>query len=281
MAKSALSLTLRVAALFASVSLVGGIIGFGWEQTVYEVPEAPGLEALRSPEDAPEPAVSVRRSPEEEAVLKRALSRFPPYPRGGRPEVLAADYLGPKAPIAVAWLTTRDSPDQVLEYYRQVLKEKGLPAIGQRYNPRAGFVGYWSPESQEVFLVSVIAQGGETLVFVSAAQVAALVQGPAFVPQWLPLPPQLEQRMALSLSLEGATQHTASGLISTSSLREGADTYRALLAEQGWSVEAERQPEVNEVELEIRREGTQGTAVLKHTPLASRVQLFVSLRERP
>jgi hypothetical protein len=180
----------RAAALLVSVAVAGGLIGFGWERTVYQPDEAPGLEPLGLPEAPPEPSRHLERSPEEKAVLQRALSAFPPYPRGSRPQVLAADYLGPKTPIAAVWLTTEDAPDDVLEHYLRVLEERGLPALGQRYNAHAGFVGYWSPESEEVFLVSVIAQGGETLIFVSAAQVAALLEDPRLVPEWFPLPSQ-------------------------------------------------------------------------------------------
>jgi hypothetical protein len=281
MVGSPFSRAVRAAALLASMALVGGLIGMGWEQAIDTQAEAPDPEPLTQSEEPLKPAGPRQRSSEEEAILQRVLSHFPPYPRGSRPEVLAADYLGAKVPIAAVWLATEDSPDEVLEHYRQVLEEKGLPPIGQRYNPHAGFVGYWDPESEEVFLVSTLAQGGETLVFVSVAQVAALVEDSKFVPEWFPLPPRLEEPMALSLSLEGVKQHTASGFIPVSSLGVSADSYRALLVAQGWTVAAERQPHVNEVELDIHRDQVQGTALLKHTPMSPRVHLFLSLRERP
>jgi hypothetical protein len=271
----------RAMALMATMVLMGGIIGFGWEQALYTPAEAPALEPLGSFVEAPEPFRPLVRSAGDEAVLRRVLPHFPTYPRASLPEVLAADYLGPKAPIAVVWFTTGDTPDQVMEHYRQALETQGLPAIGQRHNANAGYVGYWNPGSEELFLVSTIAQGNETLVFLSAAQPAALGEAPMSVPEWVPLPPRLEERMVLSVPLEGAAQHTASGLIPIHSLREGTDSYRALLEAQGWRVEAEHDREVNnEVELEIRRGQVHGTALLKHTPPASRVHLFLSLRER-
>lgn len=280
MQSGAFSPVARAVSMLASVALVGGLIGLGWEQALYEPSEAADLEPVALPGAAPAPGPRRERPLEEEAVLQRVLSHFPPYPRGSRPEVLAADYLGSKAPIAAVWLTTGDAPDDVLEHYRQVLEDQGLPAIGQRYNSRAGFVGYWNPESEEVFLVSTLAQGGETLVFVSTAQVAALLEDSEFVPGWFPLPARLEEPMALSLALEGTTQHTASGRIPAASLKAGIEDYLSVLEAQGWTVEAQRQSRENEVELEIRRERIQGTASLKRTPPASHVQLFLSLQER-
>lgn len=184
------SFAVRALALLFSTAVVGGLIGFTWEP--------PGHQASRERSDSPEPLPledspvppgRARRSPGEQAILQRVFSHFPPYPRAGRPEVLAADYQGPRAPMAVAWLSTLDSPDQVLEHYRQVLEEKGLPALGLRYNAHAGFVGYWSPDSEEVYLVSVLAQGGETLVFVSAGQPGPLLEEPELrlflpIPEW-------------------------------------------------------------------------------------------------
>ncbi len=270
----------RVAALLVSVAIAGGLIGFTWEHARHEAtsrPDDASQEFLET--DTLELLGKPRRSIEEEAALQRALSHFPPYPRASRPEVLAVDYLGPDAPIAVAWLTTKDAPDQVLEHYRRVLKDKGLPAMGQRYNAHAGFVGYWDLESSEVFLVSVLAQGGETLLFVSSGSMTSLLEGDGPVPEWLPLPPQMEQRTSLSFALEGATQHTLSGIIPTQPLEEVADAYQALLTSQGWSIGAIHSGQ-SEREFEVRRGQIQGTALLRRQPKGPEIHLFLSLMER-
>jgi hypothetical protein len=271
----------RAPALLLLVAVVGGLIGFTWEHATHEATSESddALEQLPA-EDTFELRGEPRRSPEEEAVLQRALSHFPPYPRASRPEVLAVDYLGQNAPIAAVWLTTKDAPDQVLEHYRQVLKERELPVIGQRYNARAGFVGYWSPESGEVFLVSVLAQGGETLLFVSSGRVASLLEGDRPVPEWLPLPPQMEQRAFLSFTLEGTTQHTLSGIVPMRPLEEVADAYQALLASQGWRIGAVHSSE-REREFEVRRGQIQGTVSLRRHDAGPEIQLLLSLQEHP
>jgi hypothetical protein len=183
--------------------------------------------------------------------------------------------------MAVAWLSTEDSSDEVLEHYRLVLEEQGLPAIGMRYNANAGFVGYWSPSSEEVYLVSAIAQHGETLVLVSAGQVGALAKGTGYVPTWIPLPARIEQRVGLSLALEGATQYTVSGIVPGSSLEEAADTYRSMLVGQGWDVESLGLSAEGGAEFKLLRGPVQGTASLQRRPPASDVHLFLSFLERP
>jgi hypothetical protein len=271
----------RASALLFSVAVVGGLIGFTWEHAAHDPSFEPDVVSEEFPDEGPFELLGERqRSPEEEASLQRALSHFPPYPRASRPEVLAVDYLGQNAPIAVAWLTTQDTPDQVLEHYRQVLKEQGLPAIGQRYNTHAGFVGYWSPESDEVFLVSVLAQGGETLMFVSSGNLTSLLEQKGLVPNWLPLPAQLEQQAFLSFAFEGVTQHTLSGVVSVRPLEEVAEAYQALLASQGWSIGAVSAGE-DELEFEVRRGQIQGTASLRRNAVEPVVHVFLSLLERP
>lgn len=273
---------LRLGALLFSIAVAGGLIGFTWEQAVDEAtPEAPEFAIPIGSEPLAPPPPGPSRSPEEQAVLQRALSHFPPYPRGSRPEVLAADYLGASAPIAVAWLSTSDPADTVLEHYRQVLEEKGLPPLGLRYNANAGFVGYWAPGTDEVYLVSVLAQGSETLVFVSAGQVGSLLEGSGNVPEWVPLPPRIEQRAGLSLALEGATQYTVSAVLPGGPLAEATEAYRSLAAQQGWSVRP-RDSSVGEgAELELRRGSIQGTASLRRGAEASEIHLFLSFLERP
>lgn len=282
MATAGASWGLRLGALLFSIVVVGGLIGFTWEQAVYEAtPEVPEFATPLSPKPVEVPLPGPSRSLKEQAVLQRALSHFPPYPRGSRPEVLAADYLGTGAPIAVAWLSTSDPAGRVLEHYRQVLEDQGLPPLGLRYNANAGFVGYWAPGTDEVYLVSVLAQGGETLIFVSAGQVGSLLEGSGNVPGWVPLPPRIEQRAGISLALEGATQYTVSAVLPGGPLSEATEAYRSLASQQGWSVSSGASSTGEVTELELRRGSLQGTASLRRGTEASEIHLFLSFLERP
>ncbi|MFY1831595.1 hypothetical protein ACN47A_37120 [Myxococcus fulvus] len=274
------SLVIRVPALLFSVAVVGSLIGFAWEGAVYgrrdvseEWSPPPSLD------DAP-PAKAPGRSPQEEAALKRALVHFPAYPRASRAELLAVDYLGPDVPIAVAWFTTQDTPEQVLEHYRKVLLDNGLPVLGERHGVNGGWVGYWSPATEEMRLVSVLAQGGETLGFVSAGQVAPLLKRASKVPAWMPLPPELSAPVTLSFDMEGAAHHVVSGRLPGDSPAVVGETYRALLKEKGWELGAVEPMDAGGVGFEVMRGTTMGRATLRLKLPEPGVELQLSLLQR-
>ncbi|NTX05192.1 MULTISPECIES: hypothetical protein [Myxococcus] len=274
------SLVIRVPALLFSVAVVGSLIGFAWEGAVYGRRDA--TEEWAPPpslDDAP-PAKPAGRSPEEEAALKRALVHFPAYPRASRAELLAVDYLGPDVPIAVAWFSTKDTPEQVLSHYRQVLLDNGLPVLGERHGEHGGWVGYWSPATEEMRLVSVLAQGGETLGFVSAGQVAPLLKRASRVPPWIPLPPELGQPVTLSFSMEGASHHVVSGQLPEGSPTSVGERYRSLLTQQGWDVGAVEPVDANGIAFELMKGTTLGRATLRTRAEAPGVELQVSLLQR-
>lgn len=271
-------LVVRALSLLFSAAVVGSLIGFGWGRLAEEAMPEP-TESSVSEESFPMRSRG-SRSPEEEEVLERALSAFPPYPRGGRPEVLAADYLGPDAPIAVAWFPTKDAPDQVLKHYQATLLDAGLPVLGERHGEHAGYVGYWSPSTEAVHLVSVLAQDGETLVFVSSGQMAPVLEGAAKVPEWIPLPTETEEPTALTFSMEGATQYTVSGRLPRGSVLEVAEFLQHSFGEQGWSVQALHPSQELSAELEVQRGDVRGLVLVRRTPPRQEVDLYLSLTER-
>ncbi|MFP2907642.1 hypothetical protein ACLESD_21850 [Pyxidicoccus sp. 3LFB2] len=273
---------LSIPALLFSVAVVGGLIGFGWERVSYrehgpsgewEPPELPGHGEEGSRR-------GLERTPAEEAILQRALSHFPPYPRGGRPEVLAADYLGPNTSMAVAWFSTKDAPVQVLEHYAKTLLDAGLPVIRQDHGTNGGYVGYWSPDTMEVHLVSVLAQGGETLVFVSAGQVQGLLERSVTVPAWVPTPPGLSAPTAMTFNMEGGTHHVVSGQVTDATLGAAEARYRAVLQAQGWAAGATEPVPSGGIAFEVGRGDTRGRAVLRERPPTPGVEVQLSLLQR-
>jgi hypothetical protein len=271
---------ISIPALLFSVAVVGGLIGFGWERAVYREPvhseewappELPGhgeVGSRRGPQ----------RTPEEEAILQRALVHFPPYPRGSAPDVLAADYLGPGVPMAVAWFSTQDTPRQVLEHYAKVLADAGLPVIREHHGENGGYVGYWAPDSFEVRLVSVLAQGGETLVFVSSGQVKPLLEREQTVPPGVPLPPGLSKPVSMRFNMEGTTHQVVSGQLSQDTLGGAEARYRATLREQGWRAGETESVEAGGIAFDVERGETLGRAVLREQ--APGVELRLSLLQR-
>jgi hypothetical protein len=272
------SWAISLPALLFSVAVVGALIGLAWEHAVYSGAsssdewEPPGL-------GEGSPARPLTRPPAEEAVLARVLSHFPPYPRAGRAEVLAADYLGPDVPMAVAWFSTRDTPEQVLGHYERTLLDAGLPVLGHRLGSKGGYVGYWSPATEETRLVNVMGQSDQTLVFVSAGRMGKLLERAMPVPAWVPLPPGLTAPVALAFVMEGATHHVVSGQLAAATLAQVEARYREVLQAQGWSVGSAEPVAQRGLAFEVARDGVSGRAVLRHRSQAEGVEVHLSLRQ--
>lgn len=277
---TASSPVIGIPALLFSVAVVGALIGFGWEHAAYGEQGSQGWAPPETEvEAAPAPAAP-GRSPVEEAILKRALSHFPPYPRASRPEVLAADYLGKGVPMAVAWFSTEDTPGQVLEHYEKTLLADGLPVLSHRFAGNGGYVGYWSPATEEVRLVSVLPQGPETLVFVSAGRVGAMLERAQAVPDWVPLPAGLTAPLAISFDMEGARHHMVSGGVAEGSLGEVEARYREVLTGRGWELGASEPVKPGGIGFEMSWEGVQGRAVLRQHPSEPGLEVRLSLLQR-
>lgn|GEM_PF-3145755 len=273
---------IRVPALLFSVAVVGGLIGFTWEHAVYRGDG--GAQEWSPPElgtgVGEDSARDWVRTPEDEAILQRTLAHFPPYPKASRPEALAADYLGKDAPMAVAWFSTQDTPAQVLEHYTEALLARGLPVLHQRHGEKGGYVGYWSPATEEVRLVSTLAQGGETLVFVSAGQVGPLLARAAAVPDWVPVPADLQEPRTVNFHLEGASHHVVTGRLQEGSPGTAAERYRALFRERGWAVGAPEPVAPKAVGFEVLRETVSGRAVLRELAPGPGVEVQLTLLRR-
>ncbi|RKH08290.1 hypothetical protein D7V97_19955 [Corallococcus sp. CA053C] len=267
----------RTAAVLVSVAVVGTLLGMGWEEVRYGGARSE-LERAEAAVDAVEQeARGLERSKHDEAVLARTLSYFPPYPNGGRPEALAADYLGPDTPIAVAWFATKDSSDQVLQHYRKFLLDEGLPVVGVRFNDNAGYVGYWVPKNDEVRLMSTLHQGGETMVFVSSARMARYLERAGRVPDGVPVPQGLQDVASLSLRMEGATNVTVTGRMPDTTLPDAEQGYRELLRTQGWNVSEGNPAGFQTTEITLTRTGLRGQATLRQPAAQREVEFHLSL----
>ncbi|MHA7628235.1 hypothetical protein [Corallococcus sp. M7] len=272
----------RTAAVLVSVAVAGIVMGMGLEEARYGGAPTELERAEAAADELDQEAAAARNGPtrtkRDEAILARTLSYFPPYPRGGRPEALAADYLGPDTPIAVAWFSTQDSSDQVLQHYRQVILDEGLPVVGVRFNDNAGYVGYWVPKDDEVRLMSTLHQGDETIVFVSSARMRNYLERAGRVPAGVPVPRGLQDVASLSLRMEGATSITVSGRVPDTTLSEAEQAYRVQLRDQGWSVTGGASQEgFQETQLSLTRTGLRGQATLKQPSAQRSVDFHLSL----
>ncbi|SEL03834.1 hypothetical protein SAMN05444354_103373 [Stigmatella aurantiaca] len=228
----------RAGLLLFSVAVVGALIGFAWEARLSEQEEA-RLDTLMSRGAEGLPGVSPRSegpTPEEQAVVRRATQGMPPY-KDAIPQPLAADFLDENSPIAVAWFMTPDAPSAVLDFYQAALMDAGLPPVQRRYNANAGYIGYWMPDTQQMHTVSVLAQGEETMVLVSAGKVESFIANHGKVPPGVPLPPGARDPMVLSFREEGQVRHSIVTELGQEQVEGLRAFYQQTLEPQGWSMD--------------------------------------------
>lgn len=253
----------RAAAILISMAALGVLLGISLERAqVAASPDTP------DPSSAPAP-VSRPEEPRDLAPL-RALAALPPY-KDATPRPLAEDYLGPNAPAAVAWFSTPDSPDEVLAFYRNALAAEGHLLVEHHYGPSAGYVGYLAPDTEELHLVSVLAQGRETLVFTSVAKLSQSLAGTW--PSELPCSEGAVERLSLSLPPEAGGRSVAAR-IPVGSLGGVLDAYRRALVAAGWEVEP-TEGDADQARLTAHRGGTSATAYLRRAP--DGVHLYINL----
>jgi hypothetical protein len=266
----------RMGLLFVSVMTVGCLIGFGWEMGLHEMEDEAALDGLEE-----EVAGGVREpdwrkgpSEQEREIIRRATNGLPPY-KDVVPQALAADYLDPGSTLAAVWFMTPDSPDEVLRFYREALQKAGLPPIEHRYNAMAGYVAYMEPTSKRVHTVSVLAQGGETAVFVSAGQVASFLENQSKVPAGLPMPQQVEEPVVLTFRNEGRIQYSVLAELAEGQVEELKEFYREAFGTAGWTLEDVSEQSVNEAHFQVSRGTSRATAMVQQQ--GAGVKLYLTL----
>jgi hypothetical protein len=268
----------RAGLLLFSVAVVGVLIGLGLESSLYggevdlvELPTGAADDIPQSPRWYSGP------SPEERAIILRATAGLPPY-KDAVPQALAADFLDPGSRIAAAWFMTRDTPEQVLGYYRGTLLDAGLPIVQHRYGENAGYVGYMTPHTEEMHMVSALAQGGETAVFISAGQVGSFVEHQGQVPQGLPLPRGVRKPMVLTFRQEGRVRYSVVAELEEGQVVELKDFFRRAFEAQGWKIDDVSERGTQEMQLMVSRGGSRATAMAQRQGVG--VRLYLSLEQQ-
>ncbi|WP_224364601.1 hypothetical protein [Hyalangium versicolor] len=263
-----------------SVAAVGALIGTGLESGFSEDEETPLVELPTGAGDEipSSPKWYSGPSPEERAITLRATAGLPPY-KNAVPEALAADFLDPNSRIAAAYFTTPDRPDEVLNYYQGALLDAGLPIVQHRYNENSGYVGYMTPHTKEMHMVSALAQGGETTVFVSSGQVVSFVENQGQqVPQGLPLPPGASKPVVLTFHQEGRIRYSVMAEMQAGKVQEVAAFYRRAFEAQGWKIESMSDQNPLQQDLMASRGGSRATAMASQQ--GAGVRLYVTLDQQ-
>lgn len=271
----------RAGLLLFSVAAVGALIGTAWEERVYntegaelmEIPMGAADERLPSPKSYSGPSL------EERAIIQRATGGLPPY-KDAVPEALAADFLDPGSRIAAAYFMTKDTPDQVLGFYQGTLLDAGIPIVQHRYNENAGYVGYMVPHTQVMHMVSALAQGGETTVFVSSGQVASFVENQGQqMPAGLPVPAGAGKPVVLTFRQEGRVRYSIMVDVKEGQAPVLVDFYRESFESQGWKLESISEQNPLQMQLMVSREGNRATAMAQQHGRGVRLYLTLDQRE--
>lgn len=215
------------------LALSGGAFVFGYSS---ELEDPAGLHSEGAPAEVS--ALSPPRagpSPWEIETIRRATSGLPAYP-GAVPRALGEGFLGAAAPISAAWFATSDSPEEVLRFYRAAILEKGLPVLEANPTPGSGYVGYFDPQTTNVELISVLIQGGQTLVFPSSGGATGLLEAEGTLPPQVPRPARLGKTSAFSLRHEGRLDHSIVAEVPDTSLAAVVGFYRSALSDD-WRLE--------------------------------------------
>ncbi|HYH98535.1 hypothetical protein [Hyalangium sp.] len=244
---------LQLGALAFIVSAMAIPIGLGWGHSLFR-------------KEAPEPGLQ---------VVRHATQGLPPY-KQALPQALAADYMGPDSRIAVAWFTTRDAPEEVLGFYREVLGEAGLPVLSHRYDTSAGYVGYRGPGSSELHLVSALRHGEETLVLLSSAHGSSLPQAQREQMPWdLPMPAGVRHPWVMNLKVEGRVRSTAMIEARGARVNDLVDFYLRTFKAQGWTLEHPAERLGDQVFLSARRGPARVSTLIQ--PQAAGARLYFTL----
>ncbi|HYH99763.1 hypothetical protein [Hyalangium sp.] len=275
------SLWLRVSLLLCCVAVVGILLGAGWESIAASEEEVPeGVwEAQPLPALPESPLWYGGPSEGQRQVVARATAQLPPYPDAVA-QALAADYLDPGSRIAVAWFVTRDPPERVLRFYREALLDEGLPVMEHRYHLNAGYVGHVDPASREAHIVSVLAQGGETVVFVSSGQVDSFLEGSSPLPEGLPMPEGAETPVVLAFRQEGRVRYSVQAAVPHARAAELAAFYRETFSTQGWKLEDTVEREAGETHLLASQGDSRISALVQPQEGGARLLLTLDAQEQ-
>lgn len=268
----------RSAAVLTVVAIIGAVGGYVWERSTATDDLAEFQEQAGGDEGAVAPRTA-KHSELEKSTVRRATLGLPQY-KGAVPQALGADYLGPGTPIAVAWFMTRDSPQEVLDFYELQFRSKGLNVVGKKYSPSAGYVGYMDPKTDEVHIVSVIAQGGETAVFPSSGQMDNFAESATRVPDRLPHPAGAVGTTVLQFRIEGAIQFSVAGTVPEGTVGDVADFYKKGFAEKGWTVQKVTRPNDFEARVEAKQGRSMATAFIRQTLVSKGVKVYLTVTDR-
>lgn len=212
-----------------------------------------------------------QRQESRPSVDPRLLAAIPAFPNA-KPRDLFQGELIKGAPMSVAWFSTPETVDSVLEFYDEYFKLDGVEHRKHKYGPNSGYVAWFEEDEAldagagegRMHLISAIRQGDETMVLLSETNPLAVLEGaPQPLPDGVHLPASASRPTILNLET-GLSIHSR---LSPARLEDVSAEYLGQLSTGGWkltsptvvndtwSVSAQRRGEEQMVSLVRRNAG--------------------------
>ena len=275
--------------LLFGVVILGGVLGTGayWIRASQEDTQLEAIMAQSPHSVDPARAISVDLT----APSPAALEGIPAYPRAV-PRRVAESMQGQGSQLAVAWFTTDDSVEDVLAYYEAAFTQQKAPYVSHRYNDRSGYVGWLQPDragglSEDsgfeilegvMHLVSVMKEGRQTAVLLSASRPMELLDNPSRLPPGVVLPPYADSGKVFDVGEGGLKQTTVWSEVRDHPIAEVEAWLRDNLKQHGWKIADHASAPVRTA-LDFRRDKEQLSVVL--TPSGAKTGLMVQYANQP
>jgi hypothetical protein len=270
-----------VIAIAAALGVVGGI-GLSLHRQAVQQREVEAIQRLDA-QDA-EPEVIQVEGPgkplQSGRVHLTAVEGLPQYPNAFvRPLTSSGKDGGVE--MNIAWFSTKDSMDDVLNFYAMELNAKGKRWVVHEFSPTSGYAAYLDLHDHRLHMVSVMVERHETLVFASSSYPERMIKqgtGEAETPPpGLPAVAGAEGSLSFDLGTGmGPAKKLWTSTFKQRTIADVRDTYRKALTDEGWAVQEGKGSSASEARLDAKR-GSGELQVMIRRDAASNVAVYVSM----
>lgn len=145
----------------------------------------------------------------------QSLRGLPAYP-GATPRRMMTNPKGQGEPMAVSWFSTKDTAEQVLQYYERHFLAQDVLATSHRYTPKQGYVAWMEEPPLDwdaglpmdlpngvLHMVSAVQSETQTIVLLSASRPQNILAGRPHLPDGVVVPPGSAQPFVVELNERG------------------------------------------------------------------------------